>query len=195
MIECQLYFWILKSYQHGTRIGGERDSSGKYITGWTKKSAANIGMRLHSSMCVCLRLRASASAHRKLNVWTRLDTKKFLRPDVSFVQGLSGCTIGLYFFIQKNVHGSYIDCLSNYRLRACGPNVLCHIQFFIMIDYTKSCILLRNCVHLKVVLGILFDAHLYTVFTRSDAAATIYFITQFCAVSMREWLLIESGVY
>ena len=34
-----------------------------------------------------------------------------------------------------------------------------------------------------------------TVFARSDAAATIYFITQFCAASIREQLLIESGVY
>ena len=34
-----------------------------------------------------------------------------------------------------------------------------------------------------------------TVFSRSDAMATIYFITQFCAASIQEWLLIESGVY
>ena len=34
-IECQLYFWILKSYKHGTRIGGERDSRPKHITAWT----------------------------------------------------------------------------------------------------------------------------------------------------------------
>ena len=32
----------------------------------------------------------------------------------------------------------------------------------------------------------------YIVFT---AAATIYFITQFCAASIRERLLFESGVY
>jgi len=36
---------------------------------------------------------------------------------------------------------------------------------------------------------------MYTVFARSDAAATTYFIAQFCAASIREWLLIESGVY
>ena len=36
---------------------------------------------------------------------------------------------------------------------------------------------------------------MYTVFARPDAAATIYFITQFCAASIRERLLIESGVY
>ena len=35
----------------------------------------------------------------------------------------------------------------------------------------------------------------FTVFARSDAAATIYFIAQFCAASIREQLLIESGVY
>ena len=34
-----------------------------------------------------------------------------------------------------------------------------------------------------------------TIFARSDAVATIYFITQFCAASIREWRLIESGVY
>ena len=34
-----------------------------------------------------------------------------------------------------------------------------------------------------------------TVFARSDAAATIYFIAQFCAAFIRERLLIESGVY
>ena len=32
-----------------------------------------------------------------------------------------------------------------------------------------------------------------TLFARSDAAATIYFIAQFCAASIREWILIESG--
>ena len=144
------------------------------------KNLACVCIRLHA--CICVRPRAST--HRKLNVWMRLDTK-FLGSDASFVQGLSGCTIGLYLFIQEDVHGSYIDCLSNYRLRACGPNVLCHIQFSTMIK--KSCILLHKCVHLHVVwLGILFDAHLYTVFARSDAAATIYFIAQFCAASIRE---------
>jgi len=35
----------------------------------------------------------------------------------------------------------------------------------------------------------------HTVFVRSDNTATIYFITQFCAASIREWLLFESGVY
>ena len=37
--------------------------------------------------------------------------------------------------------------------------------------------------------------HYHTVFARSEAVATIYFITQFCAASIREWLLIESGIY
>ena len=37
--------------------------------------------------------------------------------------------------------------------------------------------------------------HQYTVFTRSDAAATIYFIAQFGAMSIRERRLIESGIY
>ena len=32
-----------------------------------------------------------------------------------------------------------------------------------------------------------------TIFAQSDAAATIYFITQFCGASIREWLLIKSG--
>ena len=36
---------------------------------------------------------------------------------------------------------------------------------------------------------------LYTIFARSDAMATIYFITQFCVASIRERLLIESGIY
>ena len=31
-----------------------------------------------------------------------------------------------------------------------------------------------------------------TVFARSDAAATIYFTTQFCAASNREWHLLNS---
>ena len=34
-----------------------------------------------------------------------------------------------------------------------------------------------------------------TLFARSDAAVTVYFIAQFCAASIREQLLIESGVY
>ena len=43
--------------------------------------------------CVCVCVRPHASAHRKLNIRTRLDAKKSLHPDASFVQGLSGCTI------------------------------------------------------------------------------------------------------
>ena len=74
-IECQLYLWILKSYQRGTRIGSERDSRSKHITAWTKNVAEKFCMCLHLSVCV--RLRQRASAHRKLNVWTRLDGKNF----------------------------------------------------------------------------------------------------------------------
>ena len=33
-----------------------------------------------------------------------------------------------------------------------------------------------------------------TIFARSDAAATIYFIMQFCTVSIQERLLIKSGM-
>ena len=111
-IEYQLYFWILKSYQHGTRIGRERDSRPKHITAWTKNAAekfcmclrsfACMRLRLRASMCVCVHLRPSASVcvHQRECVCTqkikRPDAsrhKKILCPDVSFVQGLSGCTI------------------------------------------------------------------------------------------------------
>jgi hypothetical protein len=34
-----------------------------------------------------------------------------------------------------------------------------------------------------------------TVFARSDATATIYFIARVCAAFIREWRLFESGVY
>ena len=104
-IECQLYFWILKSYQHGTRIGGERDSRAKHITAWTKNAAEKFCKRLHLSACVRLRLCGSAcvSAHRKLNARTRLDAKKSLHPEESFVQGLSRCTIHVH--LHKEVIG------------------------------------------------------------------------------------------
>jgi len=36
---------------------------------------------------------------------------------------------------------------------------------------------------------------LITVFTGSDAVASIYFITQFCAASIRERLLFETSIY
>ena len=35
--------------------------------------------------------------------------------------------------------------------------------------------------------------HYYTVFARSDATATFYFIAQFCVVSIREWRLYWRG--
>ena len=41
-------------------------------------------MPLRVSTCI----RVSASAHRKFNVWTRLDVKGSLHPDASFVQRL-----------------------------------------------------------------------------------------------------------
>ena len=114
--ECQLYFWILKSYmyQHGTKIGEERDSRPKRTTAWTWNVAEEFGMRLRlcAWVCVCvrgsafacvgLRLRACVcvwvcasafvcvrlrvSAHRKLNVRTHLDAKGSLLPDASFVR-------------------------------------------------------------------------------------------------------------
>jgi len=34
-----------------------------------------------------------------------------------------------------------------------------------------------------------------TLLARSDAVATIYFIMQFCAASVQEWLLFESSIY
>ena len=47
--------------------------------------------------------------------------------------------------------------------------------------------------------GILYtqglDGSLYTVFARLDAAATIYFIMQFHAATIRERRLFESGYY
>ena len=49
-IECQLYFWILKSYQHGTRIGGERDSYNSL-----DNAAEEFCMHLHA--CVCAQTR------------------------------------------------------------------------------------------------------------------------------------------
>ena len=60
-IECQMYYWILKSYQHGTRIGGERDSRSKHITAstWNVAEEFRVDLRLGLHTCVCVR----ASAH------------------------------------------------------------------------------------------------------------------------------------
>ena len=35
----------------------------------------------------------------------------------------------------------------------------------------------------------IYYSHVYTVFARSDAAATIYFIAHLCAAFIREWCL------
>ena len=56
----------------------------------------------------------------------------------------------------------------------------------------------RGCKLQGSLYGLSHDWHVgfsTTVFARWDAAATIYFIVQFCAASIHEWLLIESGVY
>ena len=45
-------------------------------------------------VCICIHLHSSV--YRTLNVRTRSDTNGSLRLDASFVQGLSGCTIGTY---------------------------------------------------------------------------------------------------
>ena len=96
------FFWIMKSYQHGTRIGGERDLRPKHITAWTKNAAEKFCICLRSSACVHLRLCASVcvcvcpcvcvcgqkSKHPDVS-----GQKKSLHPDASFVQGLSGYTI------------------------------------------------------------------------------------------------------
>ena len=95
-IECRLYLWILKSYQCVTRIGSERDSRPKHITAWTKNVAEKFCMCLHLSVCVRLCQCVSTSACVCAQKIKRLDAsrwKKFLQPDQSFVQRLSGCTI------------------------------------------------------------------------------------------------------
>ena len=89
LIECQLYFWILKSYQHGMRIDGERDSRPKHIQLGQERSWKILHVSASTCVCVC------ASAHRKLNVRTCLEAKN-LRSDVSFVQGLLECTLNIY---------------------------------------------------------------------------------------------------
>ena len=67
--------------------------------------SANVRLRLCASACVCVCVHLHASAHRKLNVRTHLDAK-ILRPDTSFVQGLSGCTI--HVIVQCNLEIMYI---------------------------------------------------------------------------------------
>ena len=63
-------------------------------------ASACVRLRPRASVCVCVRAFASAcvrlrsSACRRLKVRTRLDANGSLRLDASFVQGLSGCTIG-----------------------------------------------------------------------------------------------------
>ena len=75
-IECQLYFWILKSYQHGTRIGGERDSRPKHITAWTKNPAEKFAyICIRPRACVCVRVRLCAwVCVQKIK---RMDAKNF----------------------------------------------------------------------------------------------------------------------
>ena len=53
-------------------------------------SSASVHLRL--SVCVHVHLRACVSA-QKIKRPDASRRKKFLRPDASFVQGLSGCTI------------------------------------------------------------------------------------------------------
>ena len=94
-------------------------------------------MRLHSSASVrlCLRLCASmcvwvcVSAHRKWNVRTSR-RKKSLRPGVSFVQGLSGCTIfcvgGLHsWWLQWHTgDGNVISCTHTCIVEGRTPSIL-----------------------------------------------------------------------
>ena len=78
-------------------IGGERDSRPKHITAWTWNVAEEFCMHLRLSACVRLR----APACRKLNIRMGLDAKGSLRPDMSFVQGLSGRTICMMYYMYK----------------------------------------------------------------------------------------------
>ena len=56
-------------------------------------ASACVRVRPRVSACVCVRLRASVCAQKIKRPDARLDAKGSLRPDASFVQGLSGCTI------------------------------------------------------------------------------------------------------
>ena len=80
LIECQLHFWILKSYQHGTRIDRKRDSRPKHITRmWN--AAEEFCMHLHLSAYLHLCLRACICVHVRLHVC--ICAQKIKRPDAS----------------------------------------------------------------------------------------------------------------
>ena len=81
MVECQQYFWILKSYQHGTRIGGERDPRPQHITAWTWHISEEFCMRLRSSACV--RVRSSSSACVRLRPCARVCVQNRTRLDAN----------------------------------------------------------------------------------------------------------------
>ena len=83
MIESQLYFWILKSYQHGTRIGGEKDSRPKHITAWTWNVAEEFCMRLCLSACICICMRPRVSSCVRGRLHVRVCAQKIKRLDAS----------------------------------------------------------------------------------------------------------------
>ena len=131
-IKYQLYFWILKSYQHGTSIGGERGSRPKHIADWTKNAAEKICIRLRSSVCMRLRQRASACVcAQKIK---RPDAKKLLRPDASFVQGLSGCTIYML----------HVSCTVQVQAKLCWVNCRIHTQLKHVSHLFKAARVLRQ---------------------------------------------------
>ena len=54
------------------------------------RPSASFRVHPHASACVCLRVCVCA---QKIKCPDASRRKKFLRPDASFVQGISGCTI------------------------------------------------------------------------------------------------------
>ena len=86
----------------GQGLEGRESQGLKHITAWTKSAAEKFWMRLRSSACMRLHLRAFAYVRihlhacicaQKIKCLDASRRKKSLRPDTSFVQGLLGCTI------------------------------------------------------------------------------------------------------
>ena len=77
------------------------------------------------------------------------------------------------------VIGSYFHGTNTLQIDI-GQKLLLH--FYLHLRVVASCIAL-----------VIFAV--YVVFTQSDAAATIYFITQICGASIGVQLLFKSGVY
>ena len=120
-------------YQHGTRIGRERNSRPKHVTACTLIVTEEFCMRLHSSACVHLHLHALAVRMHLESRRKRISVSRYI---------FCSRTFGTYYTQALHASGKHKACKPHHILHGL-QDYYCTTNFPVW--HMKSCISLNIC--------------------------------------------------